>query len=96
VTIDAYDIRAEWVGFAKLSAETAERLALTIERYIDDSRVDVMFENALRDVILEAPDVFGFEDITGLPWIEIDFADDVLRARSEILPRVVELPRAPQ
>jgi choline kinase len=40
--------------------------------------------------------VFGFEDITGLPWIEIDFADDVLRARSEILPRLVELPRAPQ
>jgi choline kinase len=96
VTIDAYDIRAEWVGFAKLSAETAARLALAVQRYIDDGRVDVMFENALRDVILEAPDVFGFEDITGLPWIEIDFADDVLRARSEILPRLVELPRAPQ
>jgi choline kinase len=96
VTTDAYDIRAEWVGFAKLSAETAERLSLAIQRYVDDGRVDATFEHALRDVILEAPDAFGFEDITGLPWIEIDFADDVLRARSEILPCLVELPRAPQ
>ena len=95
VTIDAYDIRAEWVGFARFSAETAARLARTVQRYVDDGRVDVICEKALRDVILEAPDVFGFEDITGLPWIEIDFPEDVVRARTEILPRLVDLPRAP-
>ena len=94
VTIDAYDIRAEWVGFARFSAETAERLALAAQCYVDGGRVDVICEKALRDVILEAPDVFGFEDITGLPWIEIDFPEDVLRARTEVLPRLVDLPRA--
>lgn len=93
VTIDVYDLRAEWVGFARLSAETAERLALAIERYVDNGRVDLIYEKALRDVILEAPEVFGFEDITGLPWIEIDFPEDVVRAHTEILPRLVELPR---
>ncbi|HIM45156.1 MAG TPA: phosphocholine cytidylyltransferase family protein, partial [Alphaproteobacteria bacterium] len=32
---------------------------------------------------------FGFEDITGLPWIEIDFAEDMARAENEILPRLI-------
>jgi choline kinase len=27
-------------------------------------------------------------DISGNPWIEIDFPEDELRARSEILPRI--------
>jgi choline kinase len=94
VTIDAYDFRAEWVGFARFSAETAERLALAVQRYVDDGHVDVISEKPLRDVILEAPDVFGFEDITGLPWIEIDFPEDLLRARTEIVPHLVDLPRA--
>ena len=25
---------------------------------------------------------FGYEDVTGLPWIEIDFAEDVARAHA--------------
>jgi choline kinase len=95
VTIDAYDIRAEWVGFARFSAETAERLALAVERYVDGGRGDVISEKALRDVILEAPDVFAFEDVSGLPWIEIDFPEDLVRARTEILPRLIDLPPAP-
>ena len=32
--------------------------------------------------------MFAFEDITGLPWIEIDFTKDVERAKTEILPRI--------
>jgi choline kinase len=94
VNMDVYDIRAEWVGFARFGTETAERLALAIQRYVDSGRVDVIYEEPLRDVILAAPAVFGFEDITGLPWIEIDFPEDVVRARTEVLPRLVDLPRA--
>lgn len=93
VTVADYDIRAEWVGFARFSATTAARLAGAIERYVEDGRVDIIYEKAMRDVILTA-DAFGFEDVTGLPWIEIDFPEDVQRARLEILPRLVELPLA--
>ena len=32
---------------------------------------------------------FAFEDITGVPWIEIDFAADIERANAEILPRIM-------
>jgi choline kinase len=95
VTTKPYDVRAEWVGFARFSAATAERLALTVQRYVEDGRVDAICEKALRDVILETPDLFGFEDVTGLPWIEIDFPEDVRRARTEVLPRLVELPGEP-
>ena len=40
-------------------------------------------------LLASPPGRFGFEDITGLPWIEIDFAADMARAASEILPRLV-------
>jgi choline kinase len=39
-------------------------------------------------VLLGAPKSFGYEDVTGLPWIEIDFPEDVVRARDEILPNL--------
>jgi choline kinase len=92
VTLPDYDVRAEWVGFARFSAAMAARLAGAIERYVHGGRVDVIYEKPIRDVILAA-DTFGFEDVTGLPWIEIDFREDLRRARLEILPRLLELPR---
>ena len=47
------------------------------------------YEEAIRDVLLTSPRrTFAFEDITGLPWIEIDFAADVDRAEAEILSRI--------
>jgi choline kinase len=93
VTLLDYDTRAEWIGFARFSALTAARLADAIERYVDSGRVDVIYEKPMRDVILAA-DAFGFEDVTGLPWIEIDFPEDLRRARSGILPQLLELPHA--
>jgi hypothetical protein len=54
--------------------------------------VDLIYEKPMRDVIL-ATSAFGFEDVTDLPWIEIEFPEDVRSARSEILPRLMELPR---
>jgi choline kinase len=92
VTLPEYDIRAEWIGFARFSAANAARLAGAVERYVASGEVNVIYETPMRDVIL-ATGAFGFEDVTDLPWIEIDFPEDVRRARSEILPRLVGLPR---
>jgi choline kinase len=48
------------------------------------------YEEAIRDVLLTSQRrTFSFEDITGMPWIEIDFAADVERATCEILPRIL-------
>ena len=46
-------------------------------------------EDALRAVLRTAAPPFGFEDVTGLPWIEIDFPEDVKRAETEVLPRLL-------
>ncbi len=47
-------------------------------------------EEAIRNVLLASlPGRIGFEDVTNLPWIEIDFAEDVMRAERTILPRLV-------
>ena len=91
VTLPDYDMRAEWIGFARFSAATAARLAAAIEGYVERGQVDVIYEQPMRDVILAA-DAFGFEDVTDLSWIEIDFPEDVQRARLEVLPRLLELP----
>lgn len=66
VTLKQYDIRAEWIGFARFSAGTAERLAAAIERYVQAGRVHVVYEEPMRDLMLEEHG-FGFADATGLP-----------------------------
>ena len=47
-------------------------------------------EDVITAVIRAANPPFGFEDVTGLPWIEIDFPEDVERAESDILPKLVD------
>ena len=47
-------------------------------------------EEAIRDLLQATPHEFGFEDITDLPWLEIDFPEDIRRAEHEILPRLLD------
>jgi choline kinase len=89
------DIRGEWIGFARFDANMASALARAMERYVQSGRTDVICEKPMRDVILAA-DAFGFEDVTGLPWIEIDFPEDLQRAHGEILPRLIGVPPTPR
>ncbi|MGB8275914.1 MAG: phosphocholine cytidylyltransferase family protein [Alphaproteobacteria bacterium] len=86
---DPFDYCGESVGFFRFSPAVAARLAAKTEAYVASNRRGEWYEEAVRDVLLESPPgTFGFEDVTGLPWIEIDFPEDVRRARDEILPRL--------
>ena len=52
--------------------------------------IDAPLEEAIRDVLLTSPRAtFAFEDITDMAWIKIDFAADIERANSEVLPRIL-------
>lgn len=86
-TLD-YALAGESVGFFKFSRETGRRLIARIDRYLAEGRNDTPYEAAIRDLVLRYPDRFGYEDVTGLPWIEIDFPEDIERARTQILPRL--------
>lgn len=85
-----FDFCGESVGFFKLSGETARKLIMQTDLYLRQGRRHDPYEEAIRDVLLTSPkNTFAFEDITGTPWIEIDFAIDIARANQEILPRIL-------
>lgn len=86
-----YDYSGESVGFFRFSPAKARRLAETVQNYVETGALDTPHEEAVRDLLLAAPQDFAFEDITGLPWIEIDFPEDLARAEAEILPRLSEV-----
>jgi choline kinase len=92
----SYDHWWEWIGFARFSAESAGQLADALQSYVDGGRTEVIYEEPMRDVILAGHDRFGTVDSLGLPWIEIDFQNDLQRARIEVLPRLVGLPASHQ
>lgn len=83
-----YDIMGESVGFFRLDEPAACRLAQLVAGYIDGSGADLPHEEAVRDLLQEGTQNFEVIDVTGVPWIEIDFAADVLRAEHEVLPRL--------
>ena len=84
----SYDRIGESVGFFKFDAATALRLACLIDAYVADGRRDQPHEEALRDLALAGDVQIGVEDITGLPWLEIDFPEDLDRANENVLPLI--------
>ena len=82
------DFMGEWPGFLKLSPAAGKALVQVMETFMAAGREHEPMEEAIREVMLAGRIPFGWEDITGVPWIEIDFPGDVARAEREILPRL--------
>ena len=78
----------EGVGFLKLSPRLHGLLFSEVCRFAE-GRPQADYENAI-DAILGQVEV-GFVEVGDLPWTEVDFAEDLRRAREEILPRVEAL-----
>ena len=76
----SWDYQGESVGFFRFDAATSARLAGKAGEYLDTGRSMEPYEEAIRDLLRETPDLFHVEDITGRAWIEIDFPADVARA----------------
>lgn len=83
-----FDFQGESVGFFKFNAEVAHALADRCLYYIEHGRANEPYEEILRDLLLENPQIFNYEDISGLAWIEIDFPEDVEKASDDILNRI--------
>jgi len=83
-----YDTIGESVGFFRFEENAARRLAQIVAGYAASGRANMPHEEAVRDLLLERGGEFEVADVTGLPWIEIDFTEDVARAESEVLPLV--------
>lgn len=83
-----YDTIGESIGFFRFREATARRLAAIVARYVETNRAHMPHEEAVRDLLLEGAHAFDVADVTGVPWIEIDFPGDVRRAESDVLPRL--------
>jgi len=89
-----YDTIGESVGFFRLDETGARRLSALVAGYAERGLGHMPHEEAVRDLIREHSQTFEISDVTGVPWIEIDYAADVARAEREILPELQSLPAA--
>ena len=84
-----YDEAGEGVGFLKVQQSDIPSLLASVQTCIDAGQLDMEYEDALTNFFQNAP--VGFEKIGGLPWVEIDFPEDIQRAVSQILPAIEAL-----
>jgi choline kinase len=85
----AHEWHGESVGFFRFAPDAAAELARRAEAYIASGGGGLEYEEPIRDMMLASPpDRFGFEDISGLPWTEIDFPEDVEKANA-LLPELL-------
>ncbi len=82
----SYDLAGEGVGFLKVCRRDLEHLIASLGGYVRTGAWNMEYEDALLEFFEHAP--VGYEKIGGLPWIEIDFPEDVTRAEREILPKL--------
>ncbi|MDP9090947.1 MAG: phosphocholine cytidylyltransferase family protein [Pseudomonadota bacterium] len=86
-----FDTIGESVGFFRFDEAGARRLACLVAGYVDSGRAHMPHEEAVRDLVQERSQVLEVADVTGSPWIEIDFPGDVVRAAREVLPQLQPL-----
>lgn len=83
---DRYDLAGEGVGFLKVQRRDTAALTDSLGGAVDRGALDMEYEDALAEFFTTVH--VGYERIGGLPWIEIDFPEDVARAEREILPKL--------
>jgi len=89
VVPEAWDVVGEGVGFFKCGAEAGPAVVRYLERVIDDGQGMNEYEDALH--LLVGSHHVGWIDVSGLAWTEIDFAEDLRRAETDVLPHVLRL-----
>ena len=81
------DLVGESIGFFKIDPADIPLFIEETRRRTTGERRKESYDEILRALVLEGR--LGFEDVTGMPWTEIDFPDDVKFAKIEILPAIL-------
>ena len=86
---EQYDTVGEWPGFMKMEGRVAGLLMDAVEKIIASGEIEGSYERAITAVLKSEPlKTFGYEDVTNIPWIEIDYPSDLEKAISEVFPRI--------
>ncbi len=81
-----YNEIGEGLGFLRLNRESAQRYRELLFGFMADDNFDCEYEDPLEMLMQEH--VVGFEPTEGLAWAEIDFVEDIEKARNSILPAI--------
>ena len=76
----------EGVGFLKLTPPGQALLAREVEALLAAGQRGGDYEGAVDRLLAHHP--MGYVEVGDLPWTEVDFPEDLARARAEILPRL--------
>ena len=82
------DFVGESVGFFKIAPADFPLLVEETQARSRGPNCAESYDDVLRMLVLAGR--FGYEDVTGLKWIEIDFPADVIRARNELVPTIID------
>ena len=83
------DIVGEWPGILKISGPIASKVAKFSDEFSKNGDESGDYEEVFQAALFASPaDTFGVEDISRIPWIEIDYESDLIKANREILPLV--------
>ncbi len=84
-----HDTVGEWPGFMKMEPRIAAMVMDAADAIIRRGEIEGSYERAMCAVLKAEPTgTFGVEDITGIPWIEIDYPTDLKKATSKVFPRI--------
>lgn len=86
------DLVGESVGFFKVGAPDLSFLVSETRKRVVGEFRQQSYDEVLRALVRAGR--FGHEDITGLPWTEIDFPEDVQFAEKEVMPAIRSLSQA--
>jgi len=79
----------EFVGIAKFGSSITRDFITGLKAVIDEGEKMAFFEKGV-DRILAKHHLY-YEDISDIPVIEIDFPEDLERARKQILPKIIAM-----
>jgi choline kinase len=74
-----WDFAGESVGFARVGRDGAKAMKRLLEEEVTAGRLDQEYEAAMDRAFGEIP--FGYERVDAFAWTEIDFEEDIVKAR---------------
>ncbi len=91
------DFRKQWsgdaefvgesIGFFKIAPADFPLLIKETHARSRGSSCADSYDDVLRTLVLAGR--FGYEEVTGLPWIEIDFPSDLVHAQKQLVPAII-------
>lgn len=83
---ERWEVVGEGIGFFKCGRPHAPEYVRLLGESIEETGGTNEYEDALHRLLARVP--VGWVDVTGMPWTEVDFAEDLRRAESQVLPRI--------